>query len=97
MLLVGDEVAAHVESAIARVETTPGYTWSARLHALEDCVATLPERSRELLAGRYEEGESAEAISARIGLQPATVRKQLQRLREALAECIGLRLRESTA
>lgn len=97
VLVVGDDVASHVEGAIAAFETAPGDTWRDRLLALEHCVAALPERSRRLIAARYDAGDSAEAISAREGSRPATVRKQLQRVREALAECILARLREAFA
>ncbi|MEM9354241.1 MAG: sigma-70 family RNA polymerase sigma factor [Planctomycetota bacterium] len=96
-LVVGDEVAALVEDAVAQIDSAEGDTWRERLRTLEDCVSQLPERSRQLIADRYEAGCSADAISAKNGTRPATVRKQLQRAREALAECMQLRLGEALA
>ncbi|MEM8947527.1 MAG: sigma-70 family RNA polymerase sigma factor [Planctomycetota bacterium] len=93
-LVVGDDVAEIVEGAIAQVETLPGDTWRDRLKALKQCVDNLPERSQRLIEERYEAGESAETISVRTGLQPATIRKRLQRLRQTLAECIESRVAE---
>jgi RNA polymerase sigma-70 factor, ECF subfamily len=65
---------------------------SLRAEALRHCLERLPERSRRLLALRYDEGRKLAEIAA---LLPATldaVHKALCRLRARLHECVERRL-----
>jgi RNA polymerase sigma-70 factor (ECF subfamily) len=72
--------------ADALVERQPQQ--SARLAALERCLDKLPERSRQVLSLRYEEGASMQAVAAAIGSTDGAVRVTLFRLRNLLADCI---------
>jgi RNA polymerase sigma-70 factor (ECF subfamily) len=56
--------------------------------ALETCVRKLPERSRRLLAVRYDEGLKLHEMAARLGKTLDAVHKTLSRIREALRRCV---------
>lgn len=56
--------------------------------ALRDCVRRLPERSRKLLALRYESALKLGEIAKRVGATLDAVHKTLSRVREALEACL---------
>jgi RNA polymerase sigma-70 factor (ECF subfamily) len=56
--------------------------------ALRDCVRRLPERSRTLLALRYESALKLGEIAKRVGSTLDAVHKALSRIREALEACL---------
>ncbi|HEX6812433.1 MAG TPA: hypothetical protein VF384_12465, partial [Planctomycetota bacterium] len=60
--------------------------------ALRACVERLPERSRELLAATYGDGDGRAASGARFGLGRNGVKSALRRLRTFLHDCITKRL-----
>lgn len=68
-------------------------TGTDRIAALRVCVEALPGRSRDLLAGAYEEGLGRRALAARSGLAVFGVKSALRRLRAALKACVERRLR----
>ncbi|MFN7333388.1 MAG: sigma-70 family RNA polymerase sigma factor [Pirellula sp.] len=65
---------------------------SRRHEALEHCLEKLPERSRELIRFKYQEGLRIEQIAETIRSTSASVRVALYRVRNALADCIQARL-----
>lgn len=65
---------------------------SPRREALDECLATLTERSRALVRMRYHDGLAITSIAAAVRSTPGSVRVALFRIREALADCIGRRL-----
>ena len=62
------------------------------LAALESCLAALPARQRELIAARYDEGETVRAIAKRLGQPENALAALLYRVRKALHECITTKL-----
>jgi len=58
---------------------------------LADCIAKLPERSRTLLALRYEQSMKLGEIARRVGGTLDAVHKTLSRVREALEACLRKR------
>ena len=66
--------------------------WERRQQALEDCVATLPERARRMLSLRYEGRVSMEEIARTTGQSFDAVTKALYRLRQSLADCVERKL-----
>ena len=85
---------AVLEAFLGRVELafaeTDGETacWSDRQSVLDECVAALPERSRRLLALRYEARETVEAIASMMGHTFEAITKTLYRVRRALLDCV---------
>jgi len=67
---------------------------SDRQEALRQCLTQILPANRQLLASRYEQQESVESISARLGRTVQAVYKMLSRTRQALHDCINLRLAE---
>ncbi|HEX7899469.1 MAG TPA: sigma-70 family RNA polymerase sigma factor [Planctomycetota bacterium] len=55
---------------------------------LRDCVSRLPERSRRLLALRYESALKLGEIARRVGTTLDAVHKTLSRIREILEDCL---------
>jgi RNA polymerase sigma-70 factor (ECF subfamily) len=68
---------------------------SAQGAALEQCMAELPDRSRRLLALRYDEALSLDEIARQVGSTLDAVHKALSRLRARLQECVARRLAAS--
>jgi len=64
-----------------------------RRDALAECIESLPARSRQLLAMRYEEGWSCEDISKSLSLSCDAVYQALSRVRSKLAMCVDWRLK----
>ena len=66
-----------------------------RDEALTACIGQLPEKSRRLLALRYDDGLSLESIAQRIASTLDAVNKALSRIRLALRHCIEQRIAEA--
>ncbi len=87
-----------LEAFMDRVEAC--FTWAdareqfatARLAALDECVASLPERSRRLLSLKYTQRAALDRIAEETGQSFEAVKKALLRLRAALLECVRRRL-----
>lgn len=62
-----------------------------QLMALRDCVAKLPEKSRQLLAKRHVEDLPLTVIAGYAGMSEHAIIKTLYRLRRALFECVKLK------
>ena len=58
---------------------------------LRECISKLPDRSRRLLALRYEEGLKLGEMAQRVGSTLDAVHKLLSRIRENLEECLRRR------
>jgi RNA polymerase sigma-70 factor (ECF subfamily) len=65
---------------------------SPRTDALEHCLATLPEKSRQLLALRYGQALKLDQIAQRVNSTTAAIHKALSRIRLRLLDCIQRRL-----
>ena len=63
--------------------------------ALGHCLQTLPERSRELVHMRYDEGLSLQAMAERLSSTLDAMNKALSRIRTALRDCVEHRLAEA--
>ncbi len=80
-----------VELAFAEVDDD-GAQWAERQYALDQCVAALPERSRQMLTLRYESRASMDDVAKAMGQTFEAVTKTLYRVRRALLECIERKL-----
>lgn len=63
--------------------------------ALQRCLATLPERSQQLLQATYSDGDGRVAAAARFGLGVDGVKSALRRLRTWLHDCITVRMQQA--
>jgi RNA polymerase sigma-70 factor (ECF subfamily) len=67
------------------------------LAALDSCLQELPEPGRDLLRGRYADGETAETLAARWKTRPDAMRQKLLRLRLVVKGCVERRMGGSWA
>jgi RNA polymerase sigma-70 factor (ECF subfamily) len=65
---------------------------SAKLAALRDCIAALPQESKQLLRLRYDEGRSGRDLATLLRRSEDAVYKALSRLHAALRKCAEERL-----
>jgi RNA polymerase sigma-70 factor (ECF subfamily) len=80
-----------VEQCFAEADAREDFA-TARLAALEECVAALPERSRRLLSLKYTRRAALEDIAREEGQSFEAVKKALIRIRAALLECVRRKL-----
>ena len=80
-----------VELAFAEVDDDTA-DWAGRQQALDECVAALPERSRQMLTLRYESRASMDDVARAMGQTFEAVTKTLYRVRRALLECVERKL-----
>jgi RNA polymerase sigma-70 factor (ECF subfamily) len=92
-----DAFLERVDLAFAEADQNEADDWSARRQALQHCVAKLPERSRRLLALRYETRASMEEVARELGRSFDAVTKALYRLRQSLLLCVQRKLKSLTA
>jgi len=95
-VIVDQELLELVERAFAEQEPNRDY-WLARQQALNECMDTLPERSKHLLRLKYEQGFSAEKVAEELLQSAASVLMALSRVRRALRECAEKKLKEQGA
>lgn len=65
----------------------------SRREHLADCLSRLPDEQLELVRGYYFEEEQVETLARRFSRGKEAVYKSLQRIRQALHECIERKLR----
>jgi RNA polymerase sigma-70 factor, ECF subfamily len=83
-LVLDDDLVAKVA---AEMEAGAGAA-EAELRALERCLAALPGKQRELIAARYERGETVRAMAVRLGQPENALAAAFYRIRRALHHCI---------
>jgi RNA polymerase sigma-70 factor, ECF subfamily len=81
-----------VEQAFSE-HATVNETGPERRAALAECLRALPEKSRQLIALKYEQALSLKDIAAAVGQSADAVIKALVRLRQALATCVEKKLK----
>jgi DNA-directed RNA polymerase specialized sigma24 family protein len=80
-----------VEQCFAWADTQEHFA-TARLAALDECVASLPGRSRRLLSLKYTQRAAMDRIAEETGQSFEAVKKALIRLRAVLLECVHRKL-----
>lgn len=69
--------------------------WEEEREALRECLKQLPDASRQLISYKYGDEFSLERIAAETSRTIDAIKSTLKRLRVALAECVGARLRRA--
>jgi RNA polymerase sigma-70 factor (ECF subfamily) len=80
-----------VEMAFTEV-TEDAAAWATRQQALDECVAALPDRSRQMLTLRYESRAPMDEVARAMGQTFESVTKALYRVRRMLLECVERKL-----
>lgn len=84
-LVFNDELVGKLADEAAAAE--PRH--EAQREALETCLQKLPEAQRALVLGAYAQGTRIDALAAQRGQTAMALYKLLQRIRQALLECVG--------
>jgi RNA polymerase sigma-70 factor (ECF subfamily) len=78
--------------------------WSAhpqpegsRMEALRDCLASVPDKSRQLLHLRYFDGHSCDEVARQVGASVDAVYQRLSRLHRVLKDCVDQKLKPSVS
>lgn len=82
-----DDAAARAEA----VHTVPGYG-DLRQRFLAECLKSVPDRGRNVLRLKYDEGKASKDIARTTGMQIGAVDVLLCRLRRALQDCVARKL-----
>lgn len=61
-----------------------------------DCLSRLPDDQRQLVRGYYFDDETIDALATRLGRGSDAIYKSLQRIRQALHQCIERKLQAET-
>ena len=67
-----------------------------RMEALRECLASVPEKSRQLLHLRYFDGHSCDEVASRVGASVDAVYQRLSRLHRQIKQCVDQRLNSAT-
>ena len=86
------DVLVSTSSVAEEEEREIGDNGLVRMKALKECIATLPEKSLQMMRSRYEDELSAQDIAEQYGMKPPAVRKALERVRASLRKCMEDRL-----
>lgn len=78
--------------AVAEAYDRTAATRIAHADALQHCVSQLPEKSRRLLALRYEQALKLQQMAELLETTADAVHKALSRIRDKLWECVERRL-----
>lgn len=70
------------------LDRVPGDTYADRTAALRECLGRLPEGQRDAIDLVYGREQDTHAAARTLGLDWETLRKRVQRARQALAECL---------
>lgn len=81
-----------VVELLARERSQQADILDARLRALEECLAALPQEDYRLIQGRYRSPLSIDQLAAQVGMSQRTLFRNLERVRRVLFDCITGRL-----
>lgn len=88
-----EDLADTLDRIMSRLEDPGEVAEAANLRAaLRLCLQSLPSADREMLRQRYENGCDTVKLAANLGMNPATARVRLFRVRQALRSCVEARL-----
>ena len=85
-------VLEHFSNTFAGIQQLYGDTFHDKLSALRSCIEALPEDYHEVIRLRYEEDLMPAAIAEGLSLKTETIKKQLQRAKALLHECINRKI-----
>ena len=68
-----------------------------RRQALEQCMARLPNESREMIRRRYASGGSVQAMAQELGRTVGAVSQSLYRIRQSLVDCVRTTMNQEMA
>ena len=77
---------------LERIAAQPGDKWDDKLEALRTCVDSLPAHYKAVIQHRYFKQKSIQQVGESLSVTIATVKKQLQRARSLVLDCMQKKL-----
>jgi len=90
-LVFNEPLQEFIEKAVGVFDQQPGDQWSDRIAELKTCMEQLPDRARQLIDDRYDNGMNAAQIASKLDVSADSVRKRLQRIRDVLLKCLRVK------
>lgn len=87
---------ALMDAAVAGWQESRVAKGSPVFDALDQCLQRLPETLRSAVHACYYRGETSEEAAISLGIEPAAIRKRLQRSRELLRDCVEKKLQSTS-
>lgn len=92
LVLCDAELLDHLEGRVAALSAQPGDNLDEKLECLRGCLEALPDRYRQAVQLRYRDDLPAATVAERLQLSLEALKKQLQRGRARLADCMERKL-----
>jgi RNA polymerase sigma-70 factor len=92
MLLCDEQTLAHLDQRLTSLARQPGDNLDEKLEGLRGCLAALPEPYRQAIELRYRQELPAATVAERLELSLEALKKQLQRGRARLLDCLQRKL-----
>ena len=89
--IIDEELTQHLLAQAEEGHSDEGFD-DEDFRALRDCLESLPEKSRKLIAGRYADEWKAPFLADQMEMSANAVRLALMRIRQRLRGCIETRL-----
>ena len=86
------ETLALLEVQFSKTSRKRGDKWSDKITAIGQCLDALPKPALDLVSLFYHKNYNCREISNRLGMEPAVVKKRLQRSRKVLSDCVHSKL-----
>lgn len=88
LMITGCGALEYVSQQIEHIHERPGDTWDQKISALRHCIEALPDHYQRAIQLRYFDHLPASKISEITKVPLEAVRKQLQRARTRLLDCL---------
>jgi RNA polymerase sigma-70 factor (ECF subfamily) len=95
--LKGKEISGDAIFAALAARGEPELASDRRVSALRECLQGLAPKAQEILLRHYREGQRCDEISQQIGTTPGNIRSILTRARQALRDCVRVRIGSAPA
>ena len=86
----------YMSDEFGRIHHLHGDTFDEKLSALRTCIDSLPDMYRETVKLRYEQELLPSELATRLAKNSETVKKQLQRAKSMLLDCINRKMANTT-
>ena len=87
-----EQTLEHFDEIFAKMHQLTGDTFDEKLQAVRTCIESLSDSYREVIRLRYEEELMPASVAERQAVKLETVKKQLQRAKSLLLECLNRKL-----
>ena len=88
LMITGCDTLEYLSQQIEHIHERPGDTWDQKVSALRHCIEALPDHYQRAIQLRYFNHLPASKISETTQVPLEAVRKQLQRARSRLLDCL---------